>query len=278
MAAQYHSKICAHAHNAMEELFGSGLPIRRACIISTSFAERTQNRTRRRHRRPPLAPWLAEIREQVVPEITYAPAPTAKAKPAPQPGRTTRVKAPTASASYAAAAIASATARKEIHAQAARPAAEPRAARPKAPAPSAQPAKPRAAMPKAEDWQFPQGAQSFQSAALAARPAPAGAFKQSPPRQRSAAELRQLREREGVSEAVFARCLGVPPQTVIAWEGGVVLPSPRFPHARCDRRKGPERRRLRRCAVRTAFHSISARPERVEKSAFPSTFSGRKCR
>ena len=40
-------------------------------------------------------------------------------------------------------------------------------------------------------------------------------------------ELRQIREREGVSEAVFARCLGVPPQTVIAWEGGIVLPSPK---------------------------------------------------
>jgi len=46
-------------------------------------------------------------------------------------------------------------------------------------------------------------------------------------RQPGPAELRALREREGVSEAVFARCLDVLPQTVIAWEAGLAQPGPK---------------------------------------------------
>lgn len=45
-------------------------------------------------------------------------------------------------------------------------------------------------------------------------------------RQFGPAELRALREREGVSETVFARCLNVLPQAVIAWEAGLTKPSP----------------------------------------------------
>jgi len=194
---------------------------------------------------PPFAPWLVELRAEIaLAEKNYAPVLTVKVMTAPQPARISSIKAPTAFASHATAASASVKTKKEVQAQATRPVSAPRATRPapvapaplpnakreppKAPMPSAEAPKPRPMLPKAEDWQFPQGARSFQSAAVtAAAPAPAGAFKQSPPRKRSAAELRQLREREGVSEAVFARCLGVPPQTVIAWEGGNVLPSPK---------------------------------------------------
>lgn len=51
------------------------------------------------------------------------------------------------------------------------------------------------------------------------------------PQRRSAAALRALRLREGMSEAVFARCLNVLPQTVIAWEAGMLQPSPATAHA-----------------------------------------------
>ncbi len=237
MAPQFHSKICAHAHNAMEGLYGAGLidpqSMSHFNVLCRSDA------TAQAPSHPPAAPWLVELRaEFALAEKNYAPVLTAKVMPAPQPARATSIKAPTASASHvAAASTSSMRTKKEVQAQASRPVAATRPAPiarapspaakrepPKAPIPSAQP-KPRAVLPKAEDWQFPQGARTFQSAA--AQPAPAGTFKQSPPRQRSAAELRQLREREGVSEAVFARCLGVPPQTVIAWEDGTVLPSPK---------------------------------------------------
>lgn len=223
MAAQYHSKICAHAHNAMEELFGAGLLDPQSMYHFDVLCRADTKSQAQSPSHPPLAPWLAELRAQVVlPDIPYVQAP-----PAPQPKRTARVKAPTASASYATVASASATPRKETRAQS-RPAAE-QHIRPRAPSPVAQPASPRHALPKTDEWQFSEDMRSTQSAALAAtaRAAPAGTFKQTPSRQKSAAELRQLREREGVSEAVFARCLGVPPQTVIAWESGTVLPSPR---------------------------------------------------
>jgi DNA-binding transcriptional regulator YiaG len=45
-----------------------------------------------------------------------------------------------------------------------------------------------------------------------------------------AADLRALRKREGVSETVFARCLHVRPETVIAWEAGFAQPSAKTLH------------------------------------------------
>ena len=226
----------------MEELYGAGLLDPQSMYHFDVLCR--VDATAQAPSHPPAAPWLVELRaEFALAEKNYAPVLTAKVMTMPQPARATSIKAPTASASQVTAVSASVKTKKEAQAQAPRLTAAPRATRPapvapapspsakreqpKAPAPGAQVPKPRPALPKAEDWQFPQGAQNLQSTASPTQPAPAGTYKQSPQRQRSAAELRQLREREGVSEAVFARCLGVPPQTVIAWEDGIVLPSPK---------------------------------------------------
>lgn len=243
MAAQFYSKICTHAHTAMEELFSAGL-IDAQSMFHFDVLCRADVQSHSPY--PPFAPWLRELRaEMASTEKNYAPVLTAKAKLAPQLAQAKSVKTPTASAAQPPAVGASAKQPvKEVrivraastkHAPRPKPVAPTpsttKKEAPKAPAPNDETVrpKPRPVLPKTKDWQFPQPAQSFQSVALAARaePAPAGASKQPTQRQRSAAELRALREREGVSEAVFARCLGVPPQTVIAWEDGVVLPSPK---------------------------------------------------
>lgn len=75
--------------------------------------------------------------------------------------------------------------------------------------------------------------QSGPSLSLGQRPSPAPATAAaiaSPTSSASAtphsgAALRALREREGVSAAVFARYLDVQPQAVIAWEAGFSRPS-----------------------------------------------------
>jgi DNA-binding transcriptional regulator YiaG len=51
------------------------------------------------------------------------------------------------------------------------------------------------------------------------------AAQQTGPSLQTATALRALREREGVSAAVFARHLDVQPQAVIAWEAGFAQPS-----------------------------------------------------
>ncbi len=100
---------------------------------------------------------------------------------------------------------------------------------PKAPAPSAQlPPKPRPALPKADDWQFPQGCGEL-SIRHVARAARAGCSVQAIS---AAAKKRRGTARSSANAKASVKpslraALGVPPQTVIAWEDGTVLPSPK---------------------------------------------------
>lgn len=259
MAAQYHSKICARAHSAMEELFGAGLLDANGMyefdiLCRSDVKSDSAPRPPRRElvdAQPP-APQLGEFARQpssppsqsavnparvqrIAPRPSLGQQPPS-AKPAAAPLRTNPSSGAisqhrNATAFYVT--TANAVAMSIEPAPASRPKAASRptlvaaprpsvaapslkkqssdVAKPRPPAPASTAGSRQPTLPRVDDWQFP-----------AREPQPEA--RQATARKLGPKELRALREREGVSEAVFARCLDVPPQTIIAWEAGLAQP------------------------------------------------------
>lgn len=279
MPANYHSKICAITHNAMEQLFAAGL-VHPDNMVEFDLLCRKDVAG---------APDLAEKRHEAAPPGALdlptllrfnQPPPVSEPKLETRAAQPQRAEAKAATATYVAAAmpqatlvagaprpmVASATQAPTKAAQSAPakaspakpPYSKPQQGKPKqasaqAPQNATRPKKPRASLLTSLPTILrPQTAAKKQgpattapaSAAVARPKAVQAEFSPRPaasalaPELRPSvlppetappmapAEIRTLREREGVSEAVFARCLEVPLQTVIAWEAGQEQPSP----------------------------------------------------
>jgi putative transcriptional regulator len=303
MPANYHSKICAIAHNAMEQLFAAGL-LHPQSMYEFDLRCRTDagedaHLAQLRQETAPIAalslpqrlwteplPAIMDAEEDAMPPLRLAriadepaetiavtaphhaaKAPAKESTRAERPAPTSRIaqsfsfarpsvifggaKQPAGGPAHAAAAKPKTTSQKTTSQKAKSQKAP---ARPQAPA--AAPAMPTAT-PLVVRQQAPAAKQRYDTGAMTAPARPAApsakarnsaehgqrtatlprtdAFEfnlsaKVPDRAAattlpSAAELRSLREREGVSEAVFARCLKVQPQTVIAWEAGKLQPN-----------------------------------------------------
>lgn len=231
MAAQYHSEICARAHSAMQELFGAGLLDPQGMQEFDILCRSDVNGPPRQEPQPLSSP--QQMTAKPAPTWTKAPPPglaqpsaskpalrraaqsAAPANPKPSSGAGPQIQ--DSPVFYATRAHAVAMARPKGDATSILESANPGLPPPTlVPGPMSKSVAGavRPALPRVEDWKF---------SAVSRAPATAP-WQEQNLRQLGPTELRALREREGVSETVFARCLEVLPQTVIAWESGRARP------------------------------------------------------
>jgi DNA-binding transcriptional regulator YiaG len=252
MAENYHSKICAIAHNAMAQLFAAGLVepdrMRELDVLCRTDVNLDEYFAA-------MKAEAAQVEQEAADLPNYAAAPypstpalddfddapifsgsaASWADPAPAPysaaAPMARAPAPVFAASSAARPLRAAIPPIAANAAARRPATMPiygAAATAFALPAEDDPPPPVRRAAAQRSRAAPTSSAVSTAGATATQTGPAASAPQDGPSAavaRSAANLRALREREGVSEAVFARCLKVMPQTVIAWEAGRLQPS-----------------------------------------------------